>query len=128
MKLNFSFFALCFCFLIGCNQQPNTEIYELAKQSEKVQVVFNNRPDKYIEITSRKEIRKFDDYISTEDTPVFHCFYDGFIVFFSNGGSVRMEFNLEEGCRHIAYNYGENVVTKKITDEGYAFLMEMKPE
>ncbi|MFI5172616.1 MAG: hypothetical protein ACHQFW_09505 [Chitinophagales bacterium] len=112
-----------------------TEITELVKNTEKIQITFYNDslPDTYIEITDKSEIRKFDNYISTKETPVFKCGYDGQILFFmnedvSNGkqNSIVMEFNLKAECRHVAYNYAGGLQTKEITDKGVEYLNGIK--
>ncbi|MFN0274512.1 MAG: hypothetical protein ACKVPJ_02105 [Chitinophagales bacterium] len=123
--------VILFCFCVTCFascKYENIEVYELAKQTEKVQVVFTSKPEAYEEITSKKKIRQFANYISMEDTPVFHCGYDGYLLFFTENGSVRMEFNLQEDCRHILYNYAGATQTKKITPEGLEYLLSVQPK
>lgn len=119
----------CLMFLISCDTSyTNLAVYELAKQTERIQVVFNERADKYQDITSRKQIRKFDSYISEEDTPVYNCGYDGYILFFTESGSVRMEFNLDDECQNIVYTFAQVTYTKKLTAEGLAYLRSVQPK
>lgn len=116
-------------FLISCDTSyTNLAVYELAKQTDRIQVVFNERADKYQDITSRKMIRKFDSYISEEDTPVYNCGYDGYILFFTENGSVRMEFNLDDECQNIVYTFAQVTYTKKLTPEGLAYLQSVQPK
>lgn len=121
------FAAGFFLLMLSSCTSETTEIYELAKQSDRVQVVFNSKPEAYLDIDSKKQIRKFDDYISQETTPVYYCNYDGYILFFTENGTVRMDFNIQEDCQHIVYTYGGITETKKLTPEGLSYLRSVKP-
>lgn len=112
-----------------------TEITELVKNTEKIQITFYNDtiPDKFVEITDKDEIRKFDNYFSGIETPLYKCGYEGQILFFMQedvaGGvrnSISMEFNLSDGCSHVAYNYAEALQTKELTEEGLQYLKAIK--
>ncbi|MBC8173769.1 MAG: hypothetical protein H7X71_07680 [Chitinophagales bacterium] len=128
MKIRFIFLFLIFFGLLSCNNKSSTEIYELVKQTEKIQIVFNTRLDKYTDITERRDIRKFDDYISEEDTPIYNCGYDGYIIFFGEQGSVRMDFNLSDDCQHVLYIFGDVLQTKKLTPDGLEYLRSLQPK
>ena len=113
-----------------------TEITELVKNTEHIQVTFYNDtlPDTYVTIDDKGEIKKFADFISSEDVPVRKCDYDGQIVFFMDEtiaagakNSVSMEFNLNGDCRHIQYMYADALQTKKLTDEGKEYLEKLHP-
>lgn len=108
-----------------------TEVSELVKNTVKVQIVFYNDadPDTFVDIDNPKEIKKFNDYITSEDTPLLKCGYDGKIIFFMDNdltdgpkNSVAMEFNLDDACRHVAYTYGGSLNTKRLTQDGVAYL------
>jgi hypothetical protein len=114
--------------VLGSCKYENIEVYELAKQTERVQVVFSNKPEDYEELTSKRKIRQFANYVTMDETPVFHCGYDGYILFFTKEGSVRMEFNLQEGCRHVLYNYAGVTHTKALTPEGLEYLLSIQPK
>lgn len=111
-----------------------TEIHELVKNTEKIQIVMYHAgsADTYFDITEKKEISEFADYISEENTPVYKCSYDGRIVFFmseevasGNKNSVAMDFSLQDGCVHIAYEYAGGLQTKELTEEGIAYLKKL---
>ena len=107
--------------------RKETEVDELTKQCSKVQVVFTDGMQ-YTDITDRSEIRKFSSYISSEQAPIYQCGFDGRIVFFTSQGQVEMDFVLQDACRHIEYQYGGILQSKKITDEGVAYLQSLKKE
>lgn len=114
-----------------------TEVSELVKSTEKIQVVFYNDslPDTFYDITEKKDIKNFNDYISDEEVPLYKCGYDGQIIFFVDDdegaepkNSVAMEFNLQPDCAHIAYQYAGALQTKKISSEGLEYLKSLQPE
>ena len=107
---------------------PVTEIDELVKQTERIQVVFNTNLGDYTDLTDRKSIRSFDDYITDEPTPLYKCGYDGYLIFFTENGSVRMDFNLQDDCLHVIYQYGESVETRRLSNEGADYLRSLAPE
>ena len=86
-----------------------TEISELIKNTQKIQVVFYNDtlPDTFVDITDKKDIKKFSNYISKDDTPVYKCGYDGQLIFF-------------------AYQYAGALQTKKLSDVGVDFLLSLQ--
>ncbi|MBA3284407.1 MAG: hypothetical protein H0U27_05025 [Nitrosopumilus sp.] len=110
--------------VFSCKEQ--SEVYELAKQSDKIQVVFYDNPSSYIDITKRSERTKFSKYISEEQTPYLKCDYAGAIIFFTEYGSVKMDFNLSDDCQHVIYSFGGEVETRKLTEEGLAHLKDLQ--
>ncbi|MBC8046010.1 MAG: hypothetical protein H7Y00_04395 [Fimbriimonadaceae bacterium] len=108
-----------------CNT-TSTEISELIKQTDKIQIVLNEKPDKYLDITERKDIRKFNDYITEDDTPYFKCAYDGHLTFFTKDGSVIMDFNVSDDCAHIIYTYAGELRSKKLTPKGLEYLKSVQ--
>lgn len=112
--------------LFSACSSESTEIHELVKATEKVQIVFGNEFNQYTELTKKKDIRDFEDYISLEETPIYKCGYDGFIVFFTEHGSVRMDFNLSDDCTHVAYTYAGIFETRKLTPEGIEYLKSIR--
>lgn len=126
---------IVFMLVIFMRCEKVTEIDELVKNTEKVQIVMyhESSADTYFDITDKNEIAGFDDYISSENTPVYKCSYDGRIVFFMNDdvvsgnkNSVAMDFSLQDGCVHIAYEYAGGLQTKELTDEGIAYLRSLQ--
>ncbi len=107
--------------------EKTSEIDELVKQTERIQVVFIINMGDFTDITDRKSIRKFDDYITDEPTPVYKCGYDGYITFFTEFGSIRMDFNLQDDCIHVLYPYGETLQTRLISEEGEDYLRSIAP-
>ena len=112
-----------------CNDVP--EISELVKHTTKIQITYYNGEDAdtYYEITDGKDIKKFTDYISSEDLPILNCSTEGRIIFFMDEevsagekNSVAMEFSLSPDCRQVGYTYQEVWQTKRLTDEGYEYL------
>jgi hypothetical protein len=112
-----------------------TEISELVKNTKKIQVVFYNDtlPDTFVDVTDKKEIKQFANYISNEDSPLYKCGYDGQIVFFMDDesgatpkNSVAMEFNLQDDCAHITYQYAAALQSKKITGDGMKYLKSLQ--
>ncbi|HAE12794.1 MAG: hypothetical protein H6548_11845 [Chitinophagales bacterium] len=118
----FTFMAVMF---VRCGEV--TEIDELVKQTERVQIVYNTNLGAYQDITDKKEIRAFSDYILDEPTPLYKCGYDGYMIFFTEHGSVRMDFNLQDDCIHVLYPYGETLQTRLISKEGVAYLRSQAP-
>lgn len=107
--------------------EPVTEVSELVKQTERIQVVFNTNLGDYTDITSKQQIRKFKSYITDEPTPIYECGYDGYLLFFTEAGSVRMDFNLMDDCQHVIYDYGQSIETRKLSDEGLEYLRSIAP-
>jgi|GEM_PF-1323793 len=112
-----------------------TEISELIKSTKKIQVVFYNDslPDTFVDITDKKDIKKFTSYITDEDIPLLKCGYDGQIIYFMDDevgagpkNSVAMEFNLSDDCAHVAYQYAASMQTKKLSDDGLSYLRGIK--
>ena len=122
---------LTFMTIMFMRCEKPTEVTELVNNTEKVQVVFYNgeAPDTFVEITDRNEIKDFNDYISSDDTPLRKCGYDGQIIFFlfpdvaaGSGNSVAMEFSLQPDCEHVEYKFADALQTKAITSEGMEYL------
>lgn len=115
---------------VRCRRE--TEIDELVRNTEKIQIVYNNPEGTYYDITDQKDIQKFAGYISSENTPVYHCGYDGKMIFFlrpdmvkENKNSIEMNFNLRDDCNHIEYEYAGELQTKKITAKGLDYLRSL---
>ena len=106
---------------------PVSEIDELVKQTDKVQVVFYERLDAYTDVTARRDIKRFSDYILEEPSPLYRCGYDGYLVFFTGTGSVRMEFNLRDDCLHVVYPYADGVQSRILSQEGQDYLRSLAP-
>ncbi len=131
LGLYFTFLLLMF---LRCEKV--TEISELAKNTDKIQVIFydeSGNEASFIDITDKKEIRKFSSYISEMETPLYKCRIDGRLIFFLNEESARgnynsvdMDFNLEDDCHHVAYEYSGRLQTKKMTDKGIDYLRSLK--
>lgn len=114
-----------------------TEITELTKNTESLQIVFYNDsvPNKIVEITDKNEIKKFGKFISDKDTPLYKCSYDGQIIFVLNNdvaigkkNTITMEFNLQPDCTHVAYMYAEGLHTKELSEEGVEYLRKVSGE
>ena len=114
-----------------------TEITELTKNTESLQIVFYNDsvPNKIVEITDKNEIKKFGKFISDKDTPLYKCSYDGQIIFVLNNdvaigkkNTITMEFNLQPDCTHVAYMYAEGLHTKELSEEGVEYLRKVRGE
>lgn len=112
-----------------------TELTEVVNNTEKIQIAFYNgdAPDTYVEITERGDIKKFDNFVGSEDTPVYKCGYDGQIVFFlypdvaaGTKNTITMEFNLQPDCTHMAYVFAGALQTKTITSEGIDYLQSLQ--
>lgn len=115
-----------------CNEV--TEITELVKNTEKIQIVFYNgdHQDTYIDITDKSEIKNFGDFVDNKSTPILNCKYDGKIVFFletntpsGQKNSTSMEFSLSEDCKQVGYMYNQMWQTKNLTNEGYKYLLNL---
>ncbi len=116
--------------------EKTTEISELAKNTDKIQVVFYDQSGNenfFIDIIDKREIRKFSGYISEEETPLYKCRLDGRIIFFlneeaarGNFNSVDMDFNLQDDCHHVAYEYSGGLQTKQLTNKGLSYLRSLK--
>lgn len=126
------FFAVM---LLRCEKV--TEITELAKNTDKIQIVFYNDtvPNTIIEVTDKSEIKKFGSYISDKDTPLYKCEYDGQLIFLLNNdvssgdkNTITMEFNLQPDCTHVAYMYAEGLRTKELSEEGVEYLRKVRGE
>lgn len=111
-----------------------TEISELIKNTEKIQVVFYNDslPDTFVDIEDKKEIKKFKSFITDDDVPVLKCGYDGRIIFFMDNdltegpkNSVSMEFNFDDDCMHVAYQYAASLNTKRLSMSGAEYLKKL---
>lgn len=127
--------VLVFFIVMFMRCEKVTEISELIKNTQKIQVVFYNDtlPDTFVDITDKKDIKKFNNYITNNDTPVYKCGYDGQLVFFIDDeegaqpkNSVAMEFNLNPDCIHIAYQYAGALQTKQLSDDGIQFLISLQ--
>jgi len=105
-----------------------SEIDELVKQTDRIQVVFNSNLGAYTDITERKEIRKFDEFITDEETPIYKCGYDGYMTFFTEHGSIRMDFNLQDDCVHVLYPYAQGLETRLISPSGVEYLLSIAPK
>ena len=114
-----------------------TEITELTKNTESLQIVFYNDsiPNKIVEITDKSEIKKIGKFISDKDTPLYKCSYDGQIIFVLNNdvaigkkNTITMEFNLQPDCTHVAYMYAEGLHTKELSEEGVEYLRKVSGE
>jgi hypothetical protein len=125
---------LVFMVVLFMRCEKVTEVSELVKNTEKIQIVIyhDSSSDTYFDITEKKEISEFADFISDKNTPVYKCSYDGRIVFFMNDdvasgnkNSVGMDFSLKDGCEHIAYEYAGGLQTKELTDEGIDYLKKL---
>lgn len=129
--------ALVFFIVMFLRCEKVTEITELTKNTEKIQVVFYNDsiPNTTLEITDKSEIKKFGKFISDKDTPLYKCSYDGQLIFIlssdianGNKNTITMEFNLQPDCTHIAYMYAEGLHTKELSEEGVAYLKRRRNE
>lgn len=103
-----------------------TEVDELAKQSNRVQIVFSDNLLNYTDVNDKKEIRRIANFITDEETPFYKCGYDGYMIFFTDHGSVRMDFNLQDDCAHVVYDYAMTIKTFKISEEGITYLRQLK--
>ena len=99
--------AIVFFIVMFLRCDKVTEITELSKNTESMQIVFYNdsTPNKIVEITDQSEIRKFGKFISDKDTPLYKCDYDGQIIFVLNNdvaigkkNTITIEFNLLPDC------------------------------
>lgn len=126
---------LVFMVVLFMRCEKVTEVSELVKNTDKIQVVMYHdaSSDTYFDITDKKEISEFADFISDENTPVYKCSFDGRIVFFMNDdvasgtkNSVAMDFSLQDDCIYIAYEYAGGLQTKELTDEGIAYLKKLR--
>jgi len=126
---------IVFMLVIFMRCEKVTEITELVKNTEKIQVIFYNdsTQNTFVDITDKKEIKKFNDFITNDDTPVYKCGYEGRIVFFmaddvaaGTKNSVAMEFNLSDDCRHIAYPYAGGLQTKLLSEDGISYLKNLQ--
>ena len=126
---------LVFMVVLFMRCEKVTEVTELVKNTEKIQIVMyhDSTSDTYFDITEKKEISEFSDFISDENTPVYKCSYDGRIVFFMNDAiatgnknSVAMDFSLQDGCTHIAYEYAGGLQTKELTEDGISYLKKLR--
>ena len=106
--------AIVFFIVMFLRCDKVTEITELSKNTESMQIVFYNdsTPNKIVEITDQSEIKKFGKFISDKDTPLYKCDYDGQIIFVLNNdvaigkkNTITIEFNLQPDCTHVAYMY-----------------------
>lgn len=112
-----------------------TDLTEVVNNTEKIQITFysETQGEKFVEITDRDVIRKFDAYISSKDTPVYQCGYNGKIVFFlftdvapPGKNTIVVEFNLDPDCQHAAYFYANSLQTKSLTEEGLQYLNNLQ--
>ncbi len=127
--------ALVFFVIMFLRCEKVTEVTELVKNTEKIDVVFyhDDKPNTVIQITDKAEIKKFGNYISTKDTPLYKCKYDGQIIFrisdditSNDKNTITMEFNLQPDCVHVAYMYSEGLRTKELTPEGMSYLKALQ--
>lgn len=121
LGIYFTFITIMF---VRCEKL--TEVDELAKQSNRVQIVFNDNLINYTDVEDRKEIRRIANFITDEETPFYKCGYDGYMIFFTDQGSVRMDFNLQDDCAHVVYDYAMTIKTFKISEEGITYLRQLK--
>ncbi|MBK6729640.1 MAG: hypothetical protein IPG60_01325 [Bacteroidetes bacterium] len=103
-----------------------SEVDELAKQTERIQIVFTDDLLNYTDITDKKEIKRIANFITDEETPFYKCGYDGYMIFFTESGSVRMNFNIQEDCAHVVYDYAMTIKTFRISEDGIAYLTHLK--
>ncbi len=63
--------VIVFFIVIFMRCEKVTEITELSKNTESLQIVFYNDsiPNKIVEITDKNEIKKFGKFITDKDTP-----------------------------------------------------------
>lgn len=129
--------ALVFFVVMFLRCEKVTEITELSKNTESLQIVFYNDsiPNKIVEISDKSEIKKFGKFITNKDTPLYKCDYDGQIIFIlsddvSSGdkNTITMEFNLQPDCTHVAYMYAEGLRTKELSAEGVEYLKKVNGE
>ena len=85
--------ALVFFVVMFLRCEKVTEITELSKNTESLQIVFYNDsiPNKIVEITDKNEIKKFGKFITDKDTPLYKCDYDGQIIFILSDDVMRNE-------------------------------------
>ena len=110
--------------LIRCGEV--SEVDELAKQTNRIQIVFTNDLLNYTDITSNREIKRIASFITDEETPFYKCGYDGYMIFFTEHGSVRMDFNIQDDCAHVVYDYAMSIKTYRISEEGITYLKQLK--
>ena len=129
--------ALVFFIVMFLRCEKVTEITELTKNTESLQIVFYNDsiPNKIVEVTDKSEIKKIGKFISDKDTPLYKCSYDGQIIFVLNNdvaigkkNTITMEFNLQPDCTHVAYMYAEGLRTKELSEEGVEYLKKVNGE
>ncbi|MEZ5014341.1 MAG: hypothetical protein R2794_08625 [Chitinophagales bacterium] len=114
-----------------------TEISELVKNTEKMQIVFyaDGEPVTYYDVTDKEEIRAFRKYISSDDSPMLQCPMDGRLIFFmqedvapGSKNSIGMDFSLQGDCHIITYPYGGVMQTKKLSAAGVEYLKKKMQE
>lgn len=110
--------------LVRCDKV--TEVDELAKQTVRIQIVFTDDLLNYTDVTSKKEIKRIANFITDEETPFYNCGYDGYMIFFTEAGSVRMNFNFQDDCAHVVYDYAMSIKTYRLSDDGIAYLKQLK--
>lgn len=129
--------VLVFFIVMFLRCEKVTEITELTKNTDKIQVVFYNDsvPNTIVEITDKSEIKKFGKFISSKDTPLYKCTYDGQLIFLlsddvatGKNNTITMEFNLQPDCTHVAYMYAEGLHTKELSAEGVEYLRKVRGE
>lgn len=124
------YIAFCFVILYSC---ANTEVeifQKEVKDTDKIKIYFYDsitgkieNPNRIITIEDTKEIEKYMNIFTNEDTPQLKCGYTGLIEFFQKGKTIKsMEFNLIPECRHIVFTLRGRAFTKKISDSGLNVL------
>jgi hypothetical protein len=71
----------------------------------------------------------FKPYLSVAtvmDAPEYKCGYSGVMNYeYKDGTVLTMDFNLDEGCNHIVYMKGSELMSKKISNVGRHHLTEL---
>ena len=71
-----------------------------------------------IEITDKDEIDKIIDYVSTINSPLYKCGYEGTIEYYCKNNNVIIAMEFNTNCNTIVFEYDDKIYNKRISKNG----------
>ena len=111
--------------LISCG---NSEVSQKLSGSDSLVINFyatgSDSILKTVATSEKTAIRRLTEFISSKETEIFKCGYDGNLLFFEKGKPVSdVSFKYkDESCRHFLIDVKGKLVSTKMNNEAADFL------
>jgi hypothetical protein len=105
----------------------NPEMFK-GKENKEIKI-YHSRDVLLLEIDKREEIDDFLSFLTDSLSPVWFCGYHGKIKLkIRPSDSIEVKFNLDKGCRHYVYSYGDDYHSRKMSQAGAMYIQKLLNE